>query len=77
MKFLSLLNELYYWQVGAALRPAFASDMPSDVTAMACEVWSLHLIKISYVLSPCYNTDITSSSHWEGSAAVKGVFEYK
>ena len=25
-------------QVGAALRPAFASDMPSDVTAMACEV---------------------------------------
>ena len=27
-------------QVGAALRPAFASDMPSDVTAMACEVRS-------------------------------------
>ena len=27
-----------FLQVGAALRPAFASDMPSDVTAMACEV---------------------------------------
>ena len=28
-------------QVGAALRPAFAPDTSSDVTAAACEVWPL------------------------------------
>jgi len=33
-----VILEQFQAQVGAALRPAFASDMPSDVTAMACEV---------------------------------------
>ena len=27
-----------FLQVGTALRPAFADDVPPDVTAMACEV---------------------------------------
>lgn len=35
-----VILEQFQAQVGAALRPAFASDMPSDVTAMACEVCS-------------------------------------
>ncbi|PFX25411.1 HEAT repeat-containing protein 5B [Stylophora pistillata] len=34
-----VILEQFQAQVGAALRPAFASDMPSDVTAMACEVY--------------------------------------
>ncbi|XP_071834099.1 HEAT repeat-containing protein 5B-like isoform X1 [Apostichopus japonicus] len=33
--------EQYQAQVGAALRPAFAADTPSDVTAMACQVSSV------------------------------------
>lgn len=32
--------EQYQAQVGAALRPAFSADTPSDVTAMACQVSS-------------------------------------
>lgn len=35
-----LLLEQYQAQVGAALRPAFAADTPSHVTAAACEVCS-------------------------------------
>lgn len=35
-----LLLEQYQAQVGAALRPAFASDVPSNITAAACEVCS-------------------------------------
>ncbi|XP_015763644.1 PREDICTED: HEAT repeat-containing protein 5B-like isoform X1 [Acropora digitifera] len=35
-----VILEQFQAQVGAALRPAFASDVPSDVTAMACEVCS-------------------------------------
>ncbi|EDV91239.1 HEAT repeat-containing protein 5B isoform X2 [Drosophila grimshawi] len=35
-----LLLEQYQAQVGAALRPAFATDTPSHVTAAACEVCS-------------------------------------
>ncbi|XP_035692964.1 HEAT repeat-containing protein 5B-like [Branchiostoma floridae] len=34
------IMEQYQAQVGAALRPAFTPDTPSDVTAMACEVCS-------------------------------------
>ncbi|EDV23758.1 uncharacterized protein TRIADDRAFT_26322 [Trichoplax adhaerens] len=35
-----VILEQYQAQVGAALRPAFSSDTPPDVTAMACEVCS-------------------------------------
>ena len=35
-----VLLEQYQAQVGAALRPAFSSDTPSHVTAVACEVCS-------------------------------------
>jgi HEAT repeat-containing protein 5 len=35
-----LLLEQFQAQVGAALRPAFAPETPSNVTAMACEVCS-------------------------------------
>lgn len=35
-----LLLEQYQAQVGAALRPAFAPDVPSNITAAACEVCS-------------------------------------
>ena len=31
---------MFFFQVGAALRPAFSPDTPSDVTAAACEVCS-------------------------------------
>lgn len=34
------IMEQYQAQVGAALRPAFSSETPSDVTAMACQVAS-------------------------------------
>lgn len=34
------LCSLIYFQVGAALRPAFTTDTPSDVTAAACQVCS-------------------------------------
>ncbi|XP_033625996.1 HEAT repeat-containing protein 5B-like [Asterias rubens] len=34
------IMEQYQAQVGAALRPAFSPDTPSDVTAMACQVSS-------------------------------------
>ncbi|XP_071963983.1 HEAT repeat-containing protein 5B-like isoform X2 [Antedon mediterranea] len=34
------IMEQYQAQVGAALRPAFSQDTPSDVTAMACQVSS-------------------------------------
>lgn len=33
-----VILEQYQAQVGAALRPAFSPDTPSDVTAAACEV---------------------------------------
>lgn len=31
---------IFLFQVGAALRPAFTADTPSDVTAAACQVCS-------------------------------------
>ena len=35
-----VISTVIHYQVSAALRPAFAPDTPSDVTAAACEVCS-------------------------------------
>lgn len=57
-----------FLQVGAALRPAFASDMPSDVTAMACEVSKIILWSWPLSLNFLY-CSLQRTRHWYGAGS--------